>query len=168
MDEVAKAAWANAKCNDDFICIVTCSGYRITTTDPQGKQHLLPVDVADQELGSAVLDALAYSRFLPPQEQPVEDQALFDVELVEKRYSEWVETLMATYGYKTKRALFKDMANCNIEFRNGAITIRPSHHERLEGWSGDGINRDDHVLISADSPPRNVGAALRLAFSRCT
>ena len=58
MNEVARTAWATAKTNADFVCVETCSGYRLTTTDPQGKQHLLPVDVSDHELGIAVLDSL--------------------------------------------------------------------------------------------------------------
>ncbi|NDL44379.1 contact-dependent growth inhibition system immunity protein, partial [Photorhabdus laumondii] len=43
----------------------------------------------------------------------------------------------------------------------------PSSHEKLEGWSGDGISVADYVVIPADSSPEEVGAALRLAFSRC-
>ena len=164
MTEVRKTAWAEAKNNGEFICVETYSGYRSSTRDPQGKQHLLCPSVGDQELGAAVLDSLAHSRFVPPQE----DIALFDSDLVSKRYLEWVNNLMTIYGYKTKRALFKNMKNCNITCRDGLITMGPSHHEQLEAWSGDGISKEDYVVIPSDSPPADVGAALRLAFSRCT
>lgn len=168
MNEVVKTAWAEAKSNGDFICVETYSGYRMSIRDPQGKQYLLPSDVSDQELGEVVLDSLAHSRFIPPHEQPEEDLVLFDYTLANRRYSEWVKSLMATYGYKTKRALFRDMKNCNIECRDGFITIEPSHHDKLEGWSGEGIRIEDYVVIPADSPPAAVGASLRLALSRCT
>jgi len=110
---------------------------------------------------------LALSRFLPPEERSEEDLALFDRDAVSERYLEWVRSLMTTYGYKTKRELFKDMKNCSIECRNGTIIIGPSCHDRLEGWSGDGIRQEDHVVIRADGPVADVGAALRLAFARC-
>jgi hypothetical protein len=105
MTKVQRAAWAEATNNGDFICIRTCSGYRSTVADPQGARHLLPADVANQELGAAVLDSLAHSRFVPPQEMPEEDFDLFDVEKICSRYSAWVNDLMTTYRYKTKRAL---------------------------------------------------------------
>ncbi len=60
------------------------------------------------------------------------------------------------------------MKNCDIECGDGFITIGPTHHEKLEAWSGDGISEADYVVIPADSPLSKIGAALRLAFSRCT
>src|SRR5260370_21640236 len=113
MVEVPKTAWADAKSNGDFICVKTYSGYRSARDDPNGSQHLLPPDVEDRELGSALLDCLAHSRFLDPREQSDEHRTLFDYELGNERYSEWARRLMATYGYKTKRALFKNMRSCS-------------------------------------------------------
>lgn len=76
--------------------------------------------------------------------------------------------LMEKYGYKTKRALFKDMKNCSIHCINDLIIISPTHHEKLESWSGKGINESDNVVISVNESPAEIGAALRLALSRCT
>lgn len=165
MDHVTKAVWASAKINRKFICVETCSGYRAIATDPKGKQHLLSPDISGEDLGNAVLDALAHSRFIVPAEQPEEDQDLFDFD---RNYSEWVRHLMERYSYKTNHALFKDMKLCNIESREGTMTIRPTHHRSLEAWGGGGITEKDYVVLSASSLPADVGAALRLAFSRCT
>jgi len=161
--DVVKSSWAAAKMNSKFICVETCSGYRSSVLDPQGRQHLLPLQVSDGELGAAVLDALAHSRFVTPQE----DLALFDYQLGNQRYAAWVTNLMSHYGYKTKRELFKTMSNCNITSSSGLIVISPTQHEALEGWSGDGIAEEDHIQLPADSSPSEVGAALKLAFSRC-
>ncbi|MBP9693427.1 MAG: CdiI family contact-dependent growth inhibition immunity protein [Alphaproteobacteria bacterium] len=60
------------------------------------------------------------------------------------------------------------MKSCGINLDQGLITIRPSHHEKLEAWSGEGIDKRDYVNIPHDSEPSQIGAALRLAFSRCT
>lgn len=60
------------------------------------------------------------------------------------------------------------MKSCDIEEREGMITIGPNNHEKLEAWGrekGDGI---EDVVIAASSSHAEIGAALRLAFSRCT
>jgi hypothetical protein len=167
MSEVVLTAWAQAYSNGDFVCIVTHSGYRISIFDPSGKEHRFPSDVGELELGLAVLDALAHSRFVRPQEDAELDAELFDYRKSAERYSVWVKSLMAAYGYKTKRALFEKMKCCLIESCGGVITIRPTNHETLEGWSGDGINSEDEVTIPCTSPPAELGVALRMAFSRC-
>lgn len=176
MSEIVKTAWADAKFNTDFICIETYSGYRSSQADPQGAQHLVRPDASDQELGAALLDALAHSRFVLPEPrkdiwihpEATFDMSLYDYDLNNQRYVEWVCKLMEVYGYKNRRALFKDMKNCGVESKNDGITIRPRHHEKLEAWSGKGISESDNVVIPANSSPAEVGAALRLAFSRCT
>lgn len=116
MSDVVKSAWANAKINKEFICVKTYSGYGSTQADPKGVEHFLSPDVADEELGLAVLDALAHSRFVlprPRQDVWINPEATFDMELYDldlhmQRYDQWVNSTLKRYGYKTKRALFKD------------------------------------------------------------
>lgn len=175
MSEIVKTAWADAKFNTDFICIETYSGYRSSHADPQGVQHLVRPDASDLELGAALLDALEHSRFVLPEPrkdvwihpEATFDMRLYDYDLNNQRYAEWVCKLMRIYGYKTRRALFKDMKSCSVESRREVITIRPSCHEKLEVWSGKGIASSEHVTIPSKSTSSDVGAALRLAFSRC-
>lgn len=91
----------------------------------------------------------------------------FDLEKGKERYAAWIAMLMGKYGYKTKRALFKDMKNCGIHLVNGVITISPTRHEKLEAWGrtkGDGL---EDVILSLDCSPAEIGAGLRLALSRC-
>jgi hypothetical protein len=65
MTKVARDAWAQTNSNQDFICIETYSGYGGgTNADPKGKRIFLVPDVGDNELGIAVLDALAHSRLV--------------------------------------------------------------------------------------------------------
>lgn len=175
MNQVVRNYWAGAKNNGDFICVETWSGYRAPVGDYKGKQHLLTPDTSDEVLGAAVKDALAHSRFVlgvprPGSVYPPElefDMELYDYKKSAERYAAWIKNLMTTYGYKTKRALFKDMKSCGIESKEGILTIRPSYHEKLEAWSGHCISEDDYVVLPADSTPAEIGAALRLAFSRC-
>ncbi|VEA67783.1 Protein of uncharacterised function (DUF1436) [Serratia plymuthica] len=175
MNDIVKTAWASVKMNADFICIETYSGYSSSRHDPLGIQHLSPPNVSDNELGEMVKDALAHSRFVLPaprtdvwiHPEVTFDKELYDYKAIAERYAEWINKLMARYGYKTKRAMFKDMKSCSIECREGNITIFPSFHEKLEAWSGDRISDSDHVILSVDSSPAEIGAGLRLALSRC-
>jgi hypothetical protein len=68
-DIVKKKSWASAYFNGDFYCIDTNSGYRNCMRDPQGKQHLLPPSASDEELGLAITDALAHSRFITEEKE---------------------------------------------------------------------------------------------------
>ena len=149
--------------NQDFIEVETFSGYSRRTSDPDGIQILLPLDVSDKELGQATLLALSKSRIIDVSEIGT----FFNIDNVMKRYDAWVADLMAKYNYKTKRALFKNMMRCYVEISDGILTISPSWHEKLEAWSGEGISDDDKVVLSVKSTTEEIGAGLRLAFSRC-
>jgi len=172
MSEVTRGYWAAAVSNADFICVDTFSGYRGgTDRDPKGKQHLLSPDACDQALGEAVLDALAHSRWVLPARREgstypagVEfDMSICDYEV---NNSAWMSGLMERYGYKNKGALFKGMKNVTIVSKDGVLKLEPWHHKRLDAWEG--IVAGATVVIPATSTPEEIGAALRLALSRCT
>lgn len=175
-NEIVPRTWANVKLNKEFFCIQTYSGYRMSQADHKGAMYLLSSDAADQEVGEAVLGALSKSRFVLPEPrkdvwihpEATFDRDFYDFDSMTKRYKDWVARLMDIYGYKTKKALFKDMKSCNVEGKLGILEMAPSHHEKLEAWSGDGFTESDNVVIAADSSPDQVGSALRLALSRCT
>ncbi|HDL8054208.1 contact-dependent growth inhibition system immunity protein [Yersinia enterocolitica] len=155
--------WVSVSSTKDFLSVDTYSGLGMVGRDPLFPPNLLPPDTDDQTIGEAVLIALSNSRTLSLEESA----DFFDLEKGKERYAAWIAMLMERYGYKTKRALFKDMKRCSIHCLNDVITISPSRHEKLEAWSGRGIKESDHVVIPADSIPEEIGAALRLALSRC-
>jgi CDI immunity protein len=174
--KVIRGWYASIKSNNDFIDIYTRSGYSGgLNADYQSKEHLLPLDVSDAELGAALRDALAHSRFVlgsPRTDVWVHPDVEYDMELCDlnkgvQRYKDWIARLMAAYGYKTKRALFKDMKNCSVDLREGMISISPFFHEKLEAWSGEGITKEDDVHIPEICSDAELGAAIRLALSRC-
>ena len=162
--DFTKQEWfyAEAYENQDFINISTFSGYNRRARDPDGENLSLSKDASNEELGQAALLALSKSR----QIEQSEIATFFDRDNVKQRYNNWVANLMDKYGYKTKRALFKKMMQCSIEIRDGVLTISPSIHEKLEGWGG-GLPKSDDVVLPINSSPEEIGAGLRLAFSRC-
>ncbi|HFP3820640.1 TPA: contact-dependent growth inhibition system immunity protein [Escherichia coli] len=156
--------WATCYCTKEFLLIETQSGLGRTSADPLFPPHLLLPEADDECTGETILQALSNSRTLNKLEDRV---AFFDLEKGKDKYAAWIAMLMDKYGYKTKRALFKDMKHCIIHCVNGVITISPTRHEKLEGWGrtkGDGI---EDVILPADSSLAEIGAGLRLALSRC-
>ncbi|NDK98938.1 contact-dependent growth inhibition system immunity protein [Photorhabdus bodei] len=157
--------WRNARCvfNGDFYSITSYSGYRSLNLDLLGGNHMLSPDTSDEELGAVVFNALSKSRFIPY--ESLGD--FLDNEKRKERYDQWVTEMMGFHRYRSRRQLFKKMNSCDIRLLDGVITIMPYGHEKLELWTGKGIVESDNVVIPADSSPEEVGAALRLAFSRC-
>lgn len=156
--------WASVYYTKEFLCIDTYSGLGRAGRDPVFPSRLLSPDAEDELVGEQILQALSDSLTLNVLEERV---AFFDLEKGKEQYAIWIAMLMEKYGYKSKKALFKDMKNCGIHLVNNVITISPTRHEKLEAWGrtkGDGI---EDVTLSTDSSPSEIGAGLRLALSRC-
>lgn len=163
MSEVIQKKWAAIYANDEFVCVQTCSGLRRTASDPAGKLIFLHAAPAPHELGQALQEALLVSQTLTPDEIG----QFFDVAAVEKRYEDWVAVMMQKFGYPNRRELFKKMKHCQVECSGRTISIRPTFHEKLEAWSGKGIEKTDHVLISETVSSHDLGEGALLAMSRC-
>jgi hypothetical protein len=154
---------AAAYATKEFITIHTYSGLGRFAMDPAGKQLFFPTDASDEKLGDGVLQALSVSRFLSPDEIG----AFFNLEVTNKNYEDWVELLIQEFGYKSRRALFKNMMRCSIERVDGVTTIRPSKHEKLEAWDGEGIESKDYEIIDETASDAEIGQALKRCFAKC-
>jgi len=153
---------AIASNNGDFMSIESYCGYAVPNmSNPNVPEYLLGLDVPDEILGKSIKEALNNSRRLS-----LEEHRNLAINLSEN-YKAWIQRTMEKYGYKTKRALFKNMKSCSILRQDNLIIIKPSYHEKLEGWSGDGIKEEDYVKLPATSSFSEIGAGLRLAFERC-
>jgi len=121
MNEVKEQRWASTYWNGDFYLIETWSGYRGSGRDLSGKQHTLGPEASADELGVALLDALSHSRFLELDEL----DKFFDYNKGQREYEAWIQALIERHGYKSKRALFKSMANCGVRVADGVWKFRP-------------------------------------------
>jgi hypothetical protein len=149
--------WAAIYANDESICVQTCSGLRRSVADPQGTLVFMAWPPSHEELGDALKTALLRSRTLAPEQL----SELFDVNEIKARYESWVATYMQRFGYASRRALFKDMKHCPVEFADGVIKISATTHDESEGWSGRGIDVDLAATPEAASAPELGEAALR-------
>ncbi len=138
------------------------SGWRM----PGSREIGLAADADDATLGAAVNEALAYSRELSLHDWY---EGGGDRSVPEKMalYRAWRDSLMSRYGYKTQRALFVNMLHVALDRRGGLLQCSPSNHEKIDAWGGDGIPPNSEVVVTAGRPPAEIGAALRLTFSRC-
>ena len=152
---------ANALWNGDFFCIETYSGLGLLGRDYAGAQCLLSAEATDKELGIALLVVLSKSRELTLEEYGI----FFDYKKRKIEHEKWV--MLLKEKYKTKKALFRIMRTCGVENDEMTIKINPTWHAQLEAWSGTGIKESDKVIIPSNSSEAEIGAALRLAFSRC-
>ena len=153
--------WAGYKANERALIIQTWSGFGRYAPDHLYPPHILPLDTDNGTLGTTVLQALANSRTLDNEAERID---FLKQESFKPRYEDWVANLCGNLGYKTRRALFKNMMSGDIWLHNGCLKISPSRHVKLEAW--DAIDADD-VILSLDNSPEEIGAGLRLALSRC-
>ncbi|WP_165011079.1 contact-dependent growth inhibition system immunity protein [Neisseria yangbaofengii] len=154
--------WASFKANEKAFIIQTYSGLGMIGIDHLYPPHILPLDTNDKILGDIVLQALANSRTLNNEAERID---FFDFNKETQRHIDWLNHLYEKLGYKTKRALFKNMMSCTIWLNNGRIKISPSRHVKLEAWEG--IKGVENVIVTLDNTPEEIGAGLRLALSRC-
>ena len=141
------------------------SGCRALDADTVYPTLFLPPDASGAAVGEALLLALSRSRFVDPRDPANEEFLHF--RKAAKRYDEWVVETMKQFGLKTKTTVFKNMKNCSVSHRGGQLIIKPWIHVKLQAWSrekGDGI---EDVVIADTSSPEEIGAAVRLAFTRC-
>lgn len=176
MKNVTKSRWASVYANEEFICVETCSGYRGQSIgDPKGVQLYLESNADHESLGASILDALAESRFVVPaprtdvwQHPDVTfDLDLYDYQKGAERYQAWVANVMRRFSYKTRRSMFKNMRNCGIVDSKKILTFSPTRHVKLEAWESLSKDGTENVVIPTASSPSDIGAALRLALSRC-
>jgi len=163
--------------NGKLIFLQTLSGYRgPRDIDPRGPQRVFEADVDDAVLGQAVTEVVAKSRFVLPKKRTdviqhplVEfDAEMYDKAILRNWYQTWSVPAMERFGFRDEKDLFRRMKRCAVEVNGLVMTITPTHHESLFGWGreeGDGI---EDVELDVTSSAADIGAALRLAFSRCT
>lgn len=162
MNDFIYSPSASIKMNEQFISIQTYSGYRGHRADPDVPSFLFELDATDEALGQGLLDALSKSRCIDLSEVG----GFFDLDRTYREYNQWIEFMMSRYGYKTKRALFKNMENCSAYVYDSTIEISPTYHVKLEAWDGTGDKSLD-VHVSIHDTPAVIGQAIRLALSRC-
>ncbi|WP_197388765.1 contact-dependent growth inhibition system immunity protein [Ralstonia pseudosolanacearum] len=157
-------AMATAFSNGDFICIVAQSVGMMAYPEPSASPHYLSPDVGDAALGSALRAALASSKHVSVEEfQKIWNSGV--IENIESERDDWIKK---QYGYKTKRAMYKNMDTCNVSGIDDRVKIQPTHQKTLDGYT---VRKDEGpfpLYVPGAAADAELGAALREGFKRCT
>jgi hypothetical protein len=161
-DWVPFTQWAAIATTDRFISAKPLSGYRRHLPEDDVLAAYLEPDATEEVLGQATLEALDKSRFIHPHD----DRDFFDFKRILAADKRWHAEFMKRYRYKTKRDAYANMLYCLVERREGWIIIEPHKRDEKPGLWWD-LPEDKTILIPATDDPGIVGAAVKLALSRC-
>lgn len=151
-------------CNQDFLCISTQSTGLLAYAEPSAKPLYLPSDVSDEILGKSIRNALALSKQVGLEEfQEIWKSGI--IHSLDNQRDAWA---MEKYGYKTKRAMYKNMLCCWISCVDEKLQVKPTHRKTLDTYSGISIDGPEILRIPEYASDAEVGAALREGFIRCT
>ncbi|HEV7609218.1 MAG TPA: contact-dependent growth inhibition system immunity protein [Steroidobacteraceae bacterium] len=154
---------ASIYANSEFMCLRTFSGLGLSGADPEGEIIFLNPDASAEAVGAALIAALAKSRML----SSAEATEFFSLGAVNRRYENWVTMVLAKYAYPSRRKMFKELKNVSADSSADVLLLEPTRHNKLEGWSGDGIPEADHVKLPATASAEEMGKGVFLALSRC-
>jgi hypothetical protein len=150
--------------NGDFFYVVTQSIGMLSYPEPSADPHFLPPDVDDATLGRTLRLALSLSRSVDSEEF----QRLWksgDIQKIENSREAWA---MNEYGYKTKRAMRRNMNCCWISVSEGEVQVKPTHHKSLDTYTGISNDGPEILHVPELASDAELGAALREGFRRCT
>ncbi|HHK75297.1 MAG TPA: DUF1436 family protein [Rhizobiales bacterium] len=127
---------ATANSFSKFYLIESNVAYRAAMPDPEGIRHVLPPDASAEQLGAAILDALAHSRFIPPSHP--EFDALFKERKAAELVDEYDAELMRLAGVKNKASLYRGAKGVNVTLEVDHSQINIYAFSRRKGryfWS---------------------------------
>jgi CDI immunity protein len=162
MNKVKKAA--TAFFNGDFYCLITQSIGMIAFGDQSVAPQFLPPTVDDVTLGQTLRFCLDKSR----QVDMSEFQSIVSAGKLGEADEILEKMTKQNYGYKTKRAMYKNMLCCWIMEVDGKIKIIPTHHKSLDTYSGISKEGTEILYLSVSALDTEFGESLREGFKRCT
>jgi hypothetical protein len=153
---------AALEASSKFIFIASFTRSRIRSIDPNGVQIFLSPEAPDKDLGRAAKRCLSMSREVSADEikRIIENSSAMELE--------WGRSTAKRFGYRSWRALYKELSTCDIKELESSIRIEPSNHSSLREWNDKGLSKYDWVVIDNHASDAALGVACRLALSRCT
>ena len=149
--------------NDNFFWLHTQAVGMINVGDPLVEPEYLAPYVDDAMLGATLRQCLQKSRHI----EMSEFQKMFKAGVFNQLDEERGQAAMQKYGYKTKRALYKNMLCCWISMFDGKVKIAPSHQKSVDSYTATKDGPEPFTLHGPISDAE-LGAALREGFKRCT
>lgn len=142
-----------------FTHVFSHAVYRAAYGDPKGYAAFLDPDPARGDLGRAVHEALAASRFITPDHPewgtvmrpPTEDEIRAQEDDLKRRA-----------GIKTRKALYNGAGLVSVTMRDGAIELRPLRHLGRGAWEG--IRGQEPIRLPGSISDTELGDAVTAAI----
>jgi hypothetical protein len=150
--------WIKSVCvnkNDDFLYIVTLSGYRAPSYDTASPGSFLMANADDEEVGRTLLSSIDRSRFFSLEEAKIAWEQNGNI------YENWIKNTM-------KSAMFKAMSYCYIRKERDGFLFIPYHHRALTAWENNNETEANKFTIPLTATAAEMGAALRRCLALCT
>lgn len=129
----AESREATVEAYRQFTHVFSQAVYSAAVGDPKGYAAFLEAEPARGDLGRAVHEALAASRFITP-DHPESDAIMRMPTEDEIKARE--EDLKRRAGLKTLKALHTGIANVAVTLRDGQIELHPLRHRGRGAWEG--------------------------------
>lgn len=155
----AESRAATVEAFRQFTHVFSQAVYRAAYGDPKGYAAFLAAEPAHDDLGRAVHDALAASRFITPGHP--EWEAIMQMP-TEGEIKAREEDLKLRAGVKTVRALYTGFGGVAVTLRDGQIELHALRH--LGRGAGEGIRGHEPVLLPESVSDTDLGEAVAEAI----
>lgn len=155
----AESREATVEAFRNFTHVFSHAVYRAAYGDPKGYAAFLDPDPAREDLGRAVHDALAASRFITPG-HPEWDAIMRMPTEGETKARE--EALKLRAGVKTVKALYTGVGSVAVTLRDGQIELHALRHRGRGAWEG--IRGHKPVLLPESVSNIDLGEAVAEAI----
>ena len=140
--------------------------YRAAMFDPDGVRHVLSPDATAEQLGAAILDALAHSRFIPPSHPDF--AKLFTDRRAAELVDDYDAELMRLAGVKTKTSLYRGAKGVNVTHHvdHGEIKIYASSRRKGRYFWSKSTDVTGQETLPSTSSALEVGEAYLCALAK--
>lgn len=154
----------NVYFNGDLFWINTLSTGMLAYPEPDAEPYILAPEVDNAELGRTVKKALQVSKQVGLEEF----QRIFKSNVLKNLEKDRETQVIQQFAYRNRREMYKAMDCCSITCVENKISISPSHHDSLDGYSGVGEGGSEVIHLDASISEEELGVAIREGFKRCT
>ncbi|MDF0602616.1 contact-dependent growth inhibition system immunity protein [Psychromarinibacter sp. C21-152] len=142
-----------------FTHVFSHAVYRAAVGDPKGFAAFLDPQPAREDLGRAVHEALAASRFITP-EHPEWDTVMRPPTADEIKARE--NDLKRRAGVKTNKALYNGVGSVAVTLQDGQIELSPLRHLGRGAWEG--IRGHEPIRLPGSISDTELGDAVTAAI----
>lgn len=152
--------------NREFILVTSFIRGMLSMTDPEQEFIFNSVDISNHELGKLIRKKLNESKEVSIKEF----QIIFKSEKMQNLQKDLESEMKKLYGYKSKKAIYKDMNFLSLELNDSNIVVSPLHQDSLDGYTA--ISNTDGTTLEfkydTNISDEDLGLSVKNAIEYCT